>query len=152
MRRPLDPRHHGLHKPQKVFSRKESVSLGDNDEVYPELIFAVWDRIVKDHTSQGHRITKKAAVSGDYYGKRLTLTYEYEWDNLNYEKELVAYDTAVAEYETALASWKVFEEERKTKLESGIPKNIDALIERAEHRLANLKAAKAGQPIPFPEG
>jgi hypothetical protein len=150
MKRPLDPRHHGLKEPQKVLCRKDTHHF-DEGEVYPELIFAVWDRINKDHASQGHRVLKQAKIAGDYYGRRLTLTYEYEWDNHLYEEELVAYKTAIAEYETAFAAWKAYEENRKAKLESGIPKNIDALIERTEHRLANLKAVKAGQPIPFPE-
>ncbi len=156
MRRPLDPRNHGLKKPEKVLSKTDRIYLSDLDneeKVHLRVLVDAWNKILKDLESQGHRVTEGPYFEVEsYYGRSNSLVYTYEWDNLNYSVEKAEYDAAIAAYEKELAEWKVFEEERKKNLDSGIPKTIDLQILRAEHRLANLKAVKAGQPLPFPEG
>lgn len=146
MRKPIHPASQGK-KPEETFRRSGRLHLADLDErgedgshthqVKLETVIGAWNKALKDHLSQGHRITEGPAFASDvYYGSSLALTYEYEWDNLNYSVEKAAWDAALAAYETDKAA----------------PKNIDLQIERAEHRLANLKAHKAGEPIPYPEG
>lgn len=149
MRRPIDPRSQGS-KPERTHSRKESTTLSHGSTVSLETVVGAWGRIVKDHLSQGHRITKGPDIDGTSYSIRLM--YTYEWDNLNYVAEQAEWDAAIATYEQELVAFKEYEERRKKNLKEASVKDLDLQIVRAEHRLANLKAAKAGQPIPFPEG
>lgn len=149
MRKPQDPRHHGLKEPKKVHSVSTAIYLADLDEdgkVSLQSVIGAWAKAVKDHESQGHRIPASPYFdSGSYYGRSISLHYTYEWDNLNYTVEKAEYDAAISSYETALAAFKAKEQENKIK-----PPNLDEKIERAKQRLANLEAAKAGQPLPYP--
>lgn len=151
MRKPQDPRNHGLKEPKKVISVSTAIYLADMDvagKVTLQSVIGAWNKAVKDHESQGHRITEGPYFDGgSYYGRSIHLSYTYEWDNLNYSVEKAEYDLAVASYEAELAKFKEQEERIKT-----TPPNLDQKIERAKQRLANLEAAKAGQPIPYPEG
>lgn len=155
MRKPIHPASQGK-KPEEKFRRSGRLHLADLDEgdhqVSLKTVIGAWNKALKDHESQGHRIIEGPAFdSSVYYGSSLALTYEYEWDNLNYPAEKAAWDAALAAYETDKTAWDAFEAERKKGL-AAAPKNIDLQIERTEHRLANLKAHKAGLPLPFPEG
>jgi hypothetical protein len=155
MKKPTHPASQGK-KPEEKFSKSGRLHLADLDDgdrqVSLKAVIGAWNKAVKDHESQGHRIVEGPAFdSSVYYGSSLSLAYKYEWDNLNYPAEQAAWDAALAAYETGLVAWNAFEEERKKGLAAS-PKNIDQQIERTEHRLANLKAHKAGEPIPFPEG
>jgi len=156
MKRPIDPRHHGK-EPKRIHSKVGIIYL---DGMFPDrsdklpitILLAAWKDTVKDHESQGHRITEGLSFRiGSLYGRSISLEYTYEWDNLNFISEITDWNAAITEYEQKLSAWKQYEEDRKQVLLSGT-KNIDALIERAEHRLANLKAKKAGEPLPYPEG
>lgn len=161
MKKPIHPASQGK-KPEPTYSRNGRLHLADLDErgedgssthqVQLKTVIGAWNKAVKDHESQGHRITEGPAFdSSVYYGSSLALTYKYEWDNLSYPAEKAAWDAAIAAYETDKAAWDAFEEERKKGF-AAAPKNIDLQIVRCEHRLANLKAHKAGEPLPFPEG
>jgi hypothetical protein len=151
MRRPQDPRNHGLKEPKQVHSQRETLVLSDDSEpmgngkLSLEAIIGAWNHALKDHLSQGHRITDGPYVEGDSY--RLFLTYTYEWDNFNYTVEKAEFDLTMANYLAELNHYKEVEEGKK----NGPPPNIDEKIARAEQRLANLKAAKAGEPLPHPE-
>ncbi len=154
MLRPLDPRNRST-KPEPIHSRSGRIDLTSNlerDQVSLEMAVAAWNKAVKDHESQGHRITEGPILESHYSYGSLSLPYTYEWDNLNYSVEKAEWDAAIAAYEVELAAWKEFEAERKKNLEDQSVKSIDQQIARAEHRLANLKAAKAGEPLPFPKG
>ena len=150
MKRPIDPRTQG-YEPQKVLSRKETVTLTGGGSIALETINGAWNRIVKDHESRGQRVIEGPEVKC-FYSSSITLVYTYEWDNWSYVAEKALWDTVLAAYEIDLAAWQEFETERKKNLEEQSKKSIDDQIVRAEHRLANLKAAKAGEPIPFPKG
>jgi len=156
MKRPLDPRHHNK-EPKRVHTKEARITLADLDrdlthKVPLTAVIGAWNKALKDHESQGHRIVDGPNFqSSSFYGSALSLTYTYEWDNLNFVKEITEWNAAITEYEQKFQAWKQFEEDRKRVLIMGT-KNIDALIERAEHRLANLKAKKAGEPLPYPEG
>lgn len=149
MRRPIDPRSQGK-EPQRTHSRKDSTTLSHSGSLSLETIVGAWQRILKDHLSQGHRIVKGPDLDGSSYS--LSLSYTYEWDNLNYSVEHEEWLAAIASYEQELVLFKEYEERRKKSLKEASAKDIDLQIQRAEHRLANLKAAKSGQPIPYPEG
>lgn len=158
MRKPLDPSHHNK-KPEPIHRREARITLADLDnelthEVSLETVINAWNKAVRDHESQGHRIVKGPVfASSTFYGCSLALTYEYEWDNLNYSVEKAEWDALLAKYQEDLAAWKQFEEDRKNIInpQRGL-KTIDDQIARAEHRLANLKAVKDNKPLPFPEG
>ena len=151
MRKPQDPRHHGLKEPKKVISVTTAIYLADMDadgKVSLQSVIGAWNKALRDHESQGHRIKEGPYFnSGSYYGRSIHLSYEYEWDNLNYSSEKAEYDLAISTYETELTKFKAKEQEIKIK-----PPNLDQKIERAKQRLANLEAAKAGEPLPYPEG
>lgn len=156
MKRPNDPRN-GVSPPKPVHSRTSRLSIADLDydrthKVPLEAVIGAWNKALKDHESQGHRITEGPQFeSSNFYGSTLALTYTYEWDNLNYSVEQAEWLARIAKFEQDLAAWKQVEEDRKKGL-AKIPNDIDARIVRAEHKLANLKAVKAKEPIPFPEG
>ena len=156
MKKPIHPASQGK-KPEPTYSKNGRLHLADLDDpstrqVRLETVIAAWNKALREHESQGHRITEGPAFdSSVYYGSSLALTYTYEWDNINYSVEKAAWDAALAAYETDKAAWEAFEAERKKGF-AAAPKNIDLQIERCEHRLANLKAHKAGEPLPFPEG
>lgn len=155
MRKPIDPR--SRKKPEKVHNKTARLTIADLDvdlehKVSLQAAINAWNKAVKDHESQGHRITEGPFFdSSGFYGSSLALSYAYEWDNLTYEQEKLVWDEAIAKYERELAEWNEFEEERKKGLVAAA-KNIDLQILRTEHRLANLKAVKAREPIPYPEG
>jgi hypothetical protein len=150
MRKPQDPRHHGLKEPKKVISVDGNIylpSLEEGSKVSLKSVINAWAKAVRDHESQGHRITEGPYFnSGSYYGRSINLLYTYEWDNLNYSVEKVEYDLAVSTYEEEMAKFKAKEEELKTN-----PPDLDKKIERAKQRLANLEAAKRGEPLPYSE-
>lgn len=153
MRRPIDPRNQSK-KPERTHTHSGRINLTCNLERGPislESAIGAWNKALKDHERQGHRIVGGPFLEGQYSYGSISLTYTYEWDNLNYTVEKAEWDLAIATYEQELAAWKASEEERKRILIAGT-KNIDAQILRTEHRLANLKAKKAGEPLPYPEG
>ena len=128
-----------------------AIYLADLDvdgKVSLQSVIGAWAKAVKDHESQGHRIPESPYFdSGSYYGRSISLHYKYEWDNVNYLAEKAEYDEAIATYESEMAKFKAKEEEIKIN-----PPNLDQKIERAKQRLANLEAAKRGEPLPHPEG
>jgi Asp-tRNA(Asn)/Glu-tRNA(Gln) amidotransferase A subunit family amidase len=153
MRRPLDPRNHSK-KPEKTHTRGGRIELTCNlerNKVPLEMAINAWNKALKDHESQGHRIVEGPLLESHYSYGSLSIVYTYAWDNLNYPVEMSEWLVAIANYEQELSAWKAFEEDRKQVLIAGT-KNIDAQILRAEHRLANLKAKKAGEVLPYPEG
>jgi hypothetical protein len=156
MRRPIDPRNNGK-KPEKVHAKASRLTLADLDDdlehkVSLLTVINAWSKAVKDHESQGHRVIEGPNFdSSTFYGSSLALSYTYEWDNLTYEQEKAEWDARIVKFEKELIEWNAFEEERKKGLVAAA-KNIDLQILRTEHRLANLKAVKAREPIPFPEG
>lgn len=153
MKRPLNPRHHGLKEPEKIISQIGKIYVSDlanKDKVSLSTLINVWNKTVKYLESNGHRITSGPVFEpGLYYGQSISLTYTYERDNNDYEVQRAAYENTVKDYLVSLAAFKAYEVNHKAKLKSG---DIDYQIERAEHRLVNLLAKKNGQPLPYPEG
>ena len=155
MIRPRDPRNHGK-KPQKVWVKTDSIFLADLDreeKVPLASLINAWNKTLKELEERGYRIIEGPYFEpGSYYERSTKLTYTYEQDNVNYEAEIAEWNASIALYEQELEAWKTFEEERKQALNATQVKSIDSQIERAERRLANLKAVKAGEPLPYPKG
>lgn len=154
MIRPRDPRNHGK-KPLKVWIKTDDIYLADLDrdeKVLLATLVNAWNKALKEIEERGYRVIEGPYFdSGSYYGRGTKLTYTYEQDNANYEAEIAEWNAAIAQYEVELEAWKTFDEERKQALNATQVKSIDAQIERTERRLANLKAVKSGEPIPFPK-
>lgn len=151
MRKPQDPRHHGLKEPQKTNSKTESVYFSDlnkTGKITLQILVNAWNKISKDLEGQGRRVVEGPWLEvQDFYGARNRFVYTYEWDNLNYQVEIAEYNVAIAAYDEQLAKFQEYEEKTKK-----TPPGLDEKIARTERRLANLKAHRDGQPIPYPEG
>ncbi len=145
MRKPISPLNNGLKEPKEVLTKRGSFTLASEGKLSLEGILGAWNKALKDHLSQGHRITEGPVVEGGEY-RYLTLSYTYEWDNLNFSVEKAAYDAALVAYEEEKKAYAEWEAGKPTRVV-----NLDYKIERAKQRLANLEAVKAGQPLPFPE-
>jgi hypothetical protein len=154
MRRPKDPRHNGLKEPKKVYSKTEQIVLSDLDKHYThkvslQTLIGAWNKVLKELESQGHCIVEGPYFQDcTYYDSKIKLTYRYEWPNLSYNAEMANFVSEVNAYEEQMILFRESEEKKK----NGPPPNVDEQIVRAERRLANLKAVKAGEPIPYPEG
>lgn len=146
MRRPLHPSQLGIHEPKKVYTKKEYLPLRDAySKLSLETVLKAWEKALRDHKLQNHRIVEGPHLeSSSSYGS-LTLTYTYEWDNLHYNEEMSCYSATLNEWAEKKRLFEEAEAKRKK-----TPSNLDDKIVRAERRLANLKAAKAGEPLPFP--
>lgn len=148
MRKPVDPRKHGLREPEKVFRKNEVVYIatGDSPKVHLETLIGAWNRILKDIERRGavERVTDGPHVGGGRHG--VSLMYTYEWDNAQYEEEKAAYDAEIAKYEADVQAFIVWETDEAKK----VP-NLDDKIQRAKERLANLEATRDGLPLPFPQ-
>lgn len=151
MRRPLDPRHHGLKEPKKVIQIRTHFTVtrdGSQGGQSLRVLIDAWNKVLREQESQGHRITVEPVVIQDTWRGTTTVEYAYEYDNLNYDTEKAEYDAAMAAY---LEKHRIFKEySDKEKNDAKVP-NLDEKIARTERRLANLKAAKAGDPLPYPE-
>lgn len=152
MKRPYDPRHHGLQEPDKVVTKTEFISLnefqyGGTRRVPLTTILNIWNKITKDLEGQDIRITiGPDVIFTTSYPVGTTLSYTYERDNVDYEKQKEYFDKTVNTYLEELKAYEEHEVVRKK-----APVNLDDKIAKTERRLANLKAAKAGEPIPFPD-
>lgn len=148
MRKPIDPRKHGLKEPEKFITKHEVLSLptlndtGRFESKYPlQSAINMWLKALKDHHNQYHTIVESPYLDGSGF-----LRYSYQYENLHYNEEMACYSAALNEYAEECRKFALEEEQKKVKKALA----IDDQIIRAEQRLANLKAVKAGQPIPFP--
>ena len=109
-----------------------------------------WDYTLKQHINQEHTIVNEPKIDHTSpFGSGLCIKYSYSYVNKRYKEEKEAWDEAIKNYFIELAEYNEWvlkkAESRK------VPENIDEKILRAEQRLANLKAAKAGEDVPFPD-
>jgi hypothetical protein len=77
----------------------------------------------------------------------MSLVFKTTMRNLAYSREKAEYDAQVKEYEDKCLA---YEDSLKRK-EAGIKEKIDVQILRLEHKLANLKAVRNEEPVPFPD-
>lgn len=150
MRKPIDPRKHGLKEPEKCITKHEVLSLPTLSDApryaerrYPlEATVNMWLKALKDHNNQGHAIVESPYIENSF------LRYSYQYENLNYDVEMSCYSAALNEYAEECRKFAAYEEGKKNRVDM----KIDEKIERTERRLANLKAIKSNEPLPFPEG
>lgn len=150
MRKPTDPRKHGLKEPEKCITKSGILSLptlsdtGRYEKKYPlEAAFNMWTKALKDHLSQDHAIVESPYLDGSGF-----VRYQYQFVNANYDVEMACYSAALSEYAEECRKFAQYEENQKHKVDM----KIEEKIERTEKRLANLKAIKNREPLPFPEG
>lgn len=146
MKKPQDPRNHGLKEPEKIVLKLVefpvvATAFGKFDL---KLVVAACNKAIKDHESIGHSITDGPYLIAYGYQPPM-IQYSVEWENTNYQSELIAYNTAVSEYIKQLSEFNEAEDKRKL-----IPADLDGKIERAKQRLANLEATRDGSPLPYP--
>lgn len=151
MRRPIDPRNHGLREPIKEITRYEFIHLDqDNSDNYSNksvklsTIVDAWNKVLKGHIAQGHRIVEDPVLISGF-----TIKYKIGWDNESYQEELANYNKQVTKFEEELAVFINTEEELKT-LPPSHARVIEIKIEKAKQRLANLEAVRDNKPLPFP--
>lgn len=134
-----------MKEPEKVLSESDTIQFTGEVSLRTSLrtVVDAWHKVLDDLDSQGLRIAEEP----HFISTHTTLMYTYEWDNANYAEELAAYNAEIAKYEEDLKAYNEW-------LTTGKPKeegpSLDEKIQRAKERLANLEAAKAGQPLPFP--
>ncbi len=153
MRRPVDPRHHGLHEPRKLLTKEYKVHLnkfqfeaGKTENKYLlGNIADQWEEIKISASYDGKTVMSGPFLDLDYYS--LNLTYTLMWDNLEYVEHLELYNTSVKEYEDKVIAYDAWLKRK----EEGFKEKLDVQIMRLEHKLANLKANRNGEVIPFPE-
>jgi len=151
MKRPIDPRKHGLREPEKVHTKVEVIRLSSGPSLYWDkapmslrTIVKAWEKALIDHQSIGQRIVKDPTIDKD-----LNIIYTVGWDNKTYGEELINYNQQVAKYEEELAAFLSEEKELK-ELPPDHQRVIGIKIEKAKQRLANLEAVRDNKPLPFP--
>lgn len=148
MRKPLDPRKHGLKEPQKVLTKVERLPLPMIGKDYSrrsslQAINAMWAKVSKDmNFGENVRVIDGPYVDGS------SLEFTWETDNQDYDLALSEFQARMEVYEKDLLKWKQEEERKKNKQAM----EIDEQIVRTERRLANLKATKEGKTLPYPTG
>ena len=139
MKKPIDPRKHGLLEPSPVILETKSVALGSYS---PNLLDAmkIWNEIEKSLKQKKYRLRSGPIVCDG------TLKYSFEYFNNNYENELATYNQKIAQYDLDMQTW----EEGLKRKAAGEKEARKDQIARLERRLANLKAAEEGLPLPYP--
>jgi len=121
-------------------------NLGDETgKVSLAAVVEFWERTLLAHKELGERIVEGPTFASSLYASDIWLEYTFEFTNRNYAIEKAEWDAAVARYEEEIAAWNADKQKQRDD-------DIDAKILKAERRLANLRATKAGEPLPFPNG
>jgi hypothetical protein len=148
MKKPVDPRKHGLKEPQQVLTNIQYIyppNMGGHFDKKTSLFDAVdlYNKELKEHLKHGRRVVNGPFISN------IGITYTVEWDNQLYALELDAYNAAIIKYEQEVAAYIKHEDDKKNR--RLLPPNLDDKIKRVKERLANLEATRDGKPLPYPE-
>jgi hypothetical protein len=155
MKRPMDPRKHGLKEPSQTIIEDHKIRVphgSDNRGYYDNTARCSLDTAVElwaEHKTNTFR-SKKSIVDGPFLDStrgEMSLVFKTTMRNLAYSREKAEYDAQVKEYEDKCLA---YEDSLKRK-EAGIKEKIDVQILRLEHKLANLKAVRNEEPVPFPD-
>lgn len=155
MKRPMDPRKHGLKEPSQsiVEEHKIRVPHGTDNRGYYDNIarccllsaMELW----AEHKTNAFR-AKKSIIEGPFLDSsrgEISLVFKTSMRNMAYAREAAEYDAQIKTYDDKVLE---YEESLKRK-EAGVKEKIDVQILRLEHKLANLKAVREDEPVPFPD-
>ena len=153
MRKPIDPRYHGLTEPKKLLTYTGQIfvadlekTLGKVGRIHLQDVVDAWNKIVSESQALGHRVIEEPYFEeGAYYGRSASLTYTLGYDNETYTMEMAEYIAKVTKYERDLVAYQEWEEREKIRTP-----DLTEKIERTKRRLANLEAARDGLPVPYP--
>lgn len=151
MKPPIDPRKHGLLPPQIIIkSGKLKIFLKDLSNNTLQSINDCWETERQARELQGQHLISGPNVM-THYDSKPYIEYEYEWRNLSYEEECAHFNSTMKKYEADVLAYQEYTKLLQSKEEDDKFISIDLKIQRAQNRLANLLAIKAGTTIPFPE-
>ncbi len=154
MKKPQDPRKHGLNEPHseiieehKIKIKKSdsySIQYGDSAKCSLTEALELWEK-EKKKLSFDTRVIDGPNIESKYTEQ--FLSFKTAYPNPIYSYQVKAYQLEIQEYEAKLTAYNAFIENKK----KGIAEDIDKHILRLEHKIANLKASRDNQPIPFPD-
>ena len=154
MKKPQDPRKHGLVEPKKDLLETRKIKLSERDsinyqygtssKISLDIVLDAWEK-EKSKLTENMKVVEGPFVASEYTVQHLM--YTVSTPNPRYEYELAVYNAEVSAYKEKLEAFETFVENRK----KGIEEEYDKHIFRLEQKIANLKARKANEPIPFPE-
>ncbi len=157
MKRPQDPRKHGLKNPEEIITEVlvtniGNTGLGDWKRIYSVNEINLW---IKERLTEissrlswegvSWKITKEATIDDN---GNVSFTVEYR--NVRYQDQLKDYNAIVAQYEQECKDFVTYEASLQVKAERATDKDLDAKIVRTQERLANLIARRNRQPLPYP--
>jgi len=144
VRKPIDPRKHGLKQPLPSIKAYKAYELGKHPSV--EETIHRWMELENACKQAGQRITEGPVLANGGWDA-ISIKWTIEYDNANYKQEKEHYDTEIRRYEEECRKFHQYEAAKKL----GEAENLDDQISRLEKRLANLKAARAGELLPYPQ-
>lgn len=152
MRRPVDPRKHGLKDPVKFITKTISRDLETSqvkpyyNSVFLSEINAVWNSMKDALSSTDQTVVTPPYIVSSGLNRALSIECKVQYENTEYNNELKFYQGTVKTYEEELVKFAAYEERKKLKL----AEDLDEQILRLEKRLANCKATRDGLPLPYP--
>lgn len=154
MKKPQDPRKHGLKEPSKEILETHKIRLNDTGSTSYQysnsakcslnIALETWEN-EKKKISNISRLSEGPFIVSEYSVQHLV--YTIATPNPHYQYELAAYNAEVNAFKEKVEAYEVWIENRK----KGVEEEIDKHIVRLEHKIANLKAKKVNEPIPFPD-
>lgn len=157
MKRPIDPRKHGLQKPETVITEVFTKRFGTQVSIHWKPIYSIneindWLESQYNEISSrlsweavSWNITQEATV--DDNGQ---VTFTIKYPNVRFQAQLRDYDKIVDAYEQECKDFVSYEASLQVKAENATDKELDEKIVMAEQRLANLIARRNRQPLPYP--
>jgi len=155
MKKPQDPRKHGLQEPLKDIVEEHKIKITNRDSTSYQYSTSakcslkdaqdLWDREKVKKSYDGKTIVEGPFIVSEYRVQHLV--FKTSMPNPHYQYQLAAYNAEVNAYKEKLDAYETWIENKK----KGIKEDMDKNILRLEHKLANLKAARDNQPIPYPD-
>jgi hypothetical protein len=150
MRKPIDPRNHGLKQPNKLITYAGRIhsdtldqSAPDSEKLSLRSFVTAWEKVLREAQTKGHRPIGEACFERGHFGS-IWLKYTLGYDNESYTAEMAEYVAKVTTYERNLVEYRKWLEKDKN-----TDSQLSVKIERAKQRLANLEATRDGLPLPY---
>lgn len=153
MKRPQDPRKHGLKEPLKIIDENHSILIphsAPSSGYYSNQARCSLDTAMERWRKAKLEIEGRDLVEGpfiDSKGSQMSLVFTTRYNNPNYTFEKEIYDAEVKAYEEKVLAYEAFLKRKEQKIKD----NLNDKIANLERRLVNMKAYRDGLPIPYPE-